>query len=158
MEVPSLNDLAVEGTLNTNKQTNNQMIYAWSEWLGYQQYHLNKFPYISKCGNNSINVAMHQYLLIKRLCEHCILRGTQVSQRSHTWKHGPLLNSPDIFYIDMVSHLKGAGMAQCSVMDCHTRAWGSIPGGNSLKTELHVLRKGQSIGVLSLNDLAVDGT
>ena len=30
-----------------------------------------------------------------------------------------------------------------SVMDCHATAQGSIPGGNSIKTELHVLRKGQ---------------
>ena len=45
-----------------------------------------------------------------------------------------------------------------SVMDCHSTARGSIPGGNGFKTELHVLRKGQEIGVPSLNDLAVDGT
>ena len=30
-----------------------------------------------------------------------------------------------------------------SVMDCHATARGSIPGGNGVKTELHVLRKGQ---------------
>ena len=30
-----------------------------------------------------------------------------------------------------------------SVMDCHATAWGSIPGGNGVFTELHVLRKGQ---------------
>ena len=30
-----------------------------------------------------------------------------------------------------------------SVMDCHAAARGSIPGGNNVKTELHVLRKGQ---------------
>ena len=41
-----------------------------------------------------------------------------------------------------------------SVMDCHTMARGSIPGWSGLFTELHVLRK----GVLSLNDLAVEGT
>ena len=29
------------------------------------------------------------------------------------------------------------------VMDCHATAWGSIPGGNAVKTELHILRKGQ---------------
>ena len=29
------------------------------------------------------------------------------------------------------------------VMDCHATAWGSIPGGDGVKTELHVLRKGQ---------------
>ena len=33
----------------------------------------------------------------------------------------------------------GAG----SVMDCHATARGSIPGGNGVFTELHVLRKGQ---------------
>ena len=37
-------------------------------------------------------------------------------------------------------------------------ARGSIPGGNGVFTELHVLRKGQWKGVPSLNDLAVDGT
>ena len=30
-----------------------------------------------------------------------------------------------------------------SVMDCHATTQGSIPIGNSVKTELHVLRKGQ---------------
>ena len=45
-----------------------------------------------------------------------------------------------------------------SVMGCHATARGSIPGGNGLFTELHVLRKGQYMGVPSLNDLAVDGT
>ena len=30
-----------------------------------------------------------------------------------------------------------------SVMDCHATAQGSIPGRNGIKTELHVLRKGQ---------------
>ena len=34
-----------------------------------------------------------------------------------------------------------------SVMDCHTTARGSFPGGNGLFTELHVLHKGQSMGV-----------
>ena len=29
------------------------------------------------------------------------------------------------------------------VMDCHATARGSIPGGNGVKTRLHVLRKGQ---------------
>ena len=40
----------------------------------------------------------------------------------------------------------------------HASARGSIPGGNGGKTELHVLRKGQYMGVPSLNDLTVDGT
>ena len=30
-----------------------------------------------------------------------------------------------------------------SVMDCHVAARGSIPGGNGVFTELHVLHKGQ---------------
>ena len=30
-----------------------------------------------------------------------------------------------------------------SVMDCHAAVRGSIPGGNGVKTELLVLRKGQ---------------
>ena len=37
-------------------------------------------------------------------------------------------------------------------------ARGSIPGRNGVFIELHVLRKGQQMGVPSLNDLAVDGT
>ena len=38
------------------------------------------------------------------------------------------------------------------VMDCHATTEGSIPGGYGVKTELHVLRKGQYIwpGVPSL--------
>ena len=30
-----------------------------------------------------------------------------------------------------------------SVMDCHATTRGSIPGGNGVFTEIHVLRKGQ---------------
>ena len=45
-----------------------------------------------------------------------------------------------------------------SVMDCHATPQGSIPGGNGVKTELHILRMGQLMRVPSLNDLAVDGT
>ena len=30
-----------------------------------------------------------------------------------------------------------------SVMDCHATAWGLIPGGYGVLTELYVLRKGQ---------------
>ena len=44
------------------------------------------------------------------------------------------------------------------VMDCHAKARGSIPVGDGEKTELHVLRKEQLMGVPSPNDLAVDGT
>ena len=36
-----------------------------------------------------------------------------------------------------------AGVASGSVMDCHAMAQGSIPAGNGVLTELHVLRKGQ---------------
>ena len=51
-------------------------------------------------------------------------------------------------------------LAWCSgcVMDCHTMTQGSIPSGYGVKTKLHVLHKGQQMGVPSLNDLAVDGT
>ena len=42
-------------------------------------------------------------------------------------------------------------------MDCRGTARGSKPGGYSVKTELFVLRKGQKMGVPSLNDIAVDG-
>ena len=44
------------------------------------------------------------------------------------------------------------------VMDCHATARGSNPGRNGVKTKLHVLSKGQYMGVPSLNDLVVDGT
>ena len=43
-------------------------------------------------------------------------------------------------------------------MDCHAAAKGSIPTENGVKTEHHVLLKGQEMGVPSLNDLAADGT
>ena len=51
-------------------------------------------------------------------------------------------------------------LAWCNgcVMDCHATTRGSIPGGDGVKTELHVLHKGQYMGVLFLNDLIVDGT
>ena len=42
--------------------------------------------------------------------------------------------------------------------DCHATARDSIPGGNGVKTELHILCKGLYMGVPSLNDLPVDGT
>ena len=45
-----------------------------------------------------------------------------------------------------------------SVMDCHATARSSISSGNGVKSELHVLRKRQSMGVPSLNDLAINGT
>ena len=45
-----------------------------------------------------------------------------------------------------------------SIIDCHKTPRGSIPDGNGVKTELHILCKGQLMGVPSLNDLAVDGT
>ena len=57
-------------------------------------------------------------------------------------------------------HIWGSGMQYHSgnVMNCHATAPGSIPGRDGVFTELHVLRKGQEMGVPSLNDLAVDGT
>ena len=39
--------------------------------------------------------------------------------------------------------LKADQLLKPWVMDCHVTAWGSIPGGNGVFTELHVLRKGQ---------------
>ena len=45
-----------------------------------------------------------------------------------------------------------------SVMDCQATARVSNPGGNGIFPELHVLCKGQEMGVPSLNDLIVDGT
>ena len=45
-----------------------------------------------------------------------------------------------------------------SVLDCHATTRGSIPSWNGVKTKLHILRKGHQMGVLSLNDLTVDGT
>ena len=43
-------------------------------------------------------------------------------------------------------------------MDCHATARGLIPGVDGVFTELHVFRKGQLMGVPSLNDIAVEGT
>ena len=45
----------------------------------------------------------------------------------------------------IVTILSGVDLAwhSGSVMDCHATAWGSIPAGNGIFTELHVLRKGQ---------------
>ena len=43
---------------------------------------------------------------------------------------------------------------------CFINTWksrGSIQGGNGVKTELHVLRRGQPMGLPYLNDLTVDG-
>ena len=50
-----------------------------------------------------------------------------------------------------------AGRSGC-VVDRHAPTKVSIPGGHGVKTELHVLRKGQLMGVPSLNDFNVDGT
>ena len=41
-----------------------------------------------------------------------------------------------------INFMEQAWRSVC-VMDCHATAWGSIPEGNGVKTELHVLRKGQ---------------
>ena len=43
-------------------------------------------------------------------------------------------------YLD---HYKELVWRSGCVMDCHATAWGSIPGGNGVITELHVLCKGQ---------------
>ena len=43
---------------------------------------------------------------------------------------------PNIYKVEMACR-------SASVMDCHATARGSIPGGNGVITELHVLRKGQ---------------
>ena len=42
-----------------------------------------------------------------------------------------------------VTNLRELAWRSGSVMDCHATARGSIPGGNGVLTELHVLRKGQ---------------
>ena len=42
----------------------------------------------------------------------------------------------------ILSLCRGVGVAQLGV-DCHATTRGSIPSGNGVKTELHVLRKGQ---------------
>ena len=58
------------------------------------------------------------------------------------------------------AQLHAGELAWCSgsVIDCHATAQGSNPSGNGVKTWLHLLHKGQLVGVPSLNDLAVDGT
>ena len=60
--------------------------------------------------------------------------------------------------VDSHDHWTELAWRISSVMDCHPTDRGSIPYGNGVKTELHVLRKEQKMGVPSLNDLAVDGT
>ena len=62
-------------------------------------------------------------------------------------------------YLKSESRTPLTELAWCSssVMDCHVMARGSIPGGNGVKTELHLLHKGQKMGVPSLNELTVDG-
>ena len=57
-------------------------------------------------------------------------------------------------YMRLCCHLVGSR----SLIDWYATARGSIRNGNGVFTELHVLRKGQRMGVPSLNDLAVDGT
>ena len=52
----------------------------------------------------------------------------------------------------------GTGVAQWLCNYCHTEARSSIPSDYGVKTEVHVLRKEQQMGLPSLNDLAVDGT
>ena len=63
----------------------------------------------------------------------------------------PLLSSRSVYHIvSSRNNLKiynkwSVELTWCSgsVMDCHATAWGSIPGGKGVKTELHVLHKGQ---------------
>ena len=57
-----------------------------------------------------------------------------------------------------IIRLEEMALRSGSVLDCHATARVSIPGGNGVFTELHVLRKVQSMGVPSLNDLTVDRT
>ena len=64
-------------------------------------------------------------------------------------------NALSILYIESLLEL---AWHSSNVMDCHATDLGSIPGGNVIFTKLHVLRKGQYMGVPSLNDLAVDET
>ena len=46
--------------------------------------------------------------------------------------------TPSMMYVELA-------WRSSSVMDCHTTARGSIPGGNGVFTELHVLRMGQKM-------------
>ena len=59
-----------------------------------------------------------------------------------------------MFILTCVWSLRSSG----NVMDCHAMVQGSISGRNGVFIDLHILRKGQQMGVPSLNDLAVDGT
>ena len=54
---------------------------------------------------------------------------------------GPSANSKDT--TKLVNKTVKLAWRSGSVMDYHATAQGSIPGGNSIFTELHVLRKGQ---------------
>ena len=42
----------------------------------------------------------------------------------------------------ILSKMELAWHSDCE-MGCHATTWGSIPGGDGVKTELHVLLKGQ---------------
>ena len=42
-----------------------------------------------------------------------------------------------------LSLVMGLAWRSGCVMNCHATALGSIPGGDGIKTQLHVLRKGQ---------------
>ena len=54
-------------------------------------------------------------------------------------------NINDISVSNSVCHVTRKELSWCStsVVDCRATAQGSIPGGNSVFAEVHVLRKGQ---------------
>ena len=49
----------------------------------------------------------------------------------------------DINMVCSVHGVRELAWRSDSVMDCHATTWGLIPSRNGIKTELHVLRKGQ---------------
>ena len=73
-----------------------------------------------------------------RLSSYCSKRGDNTVNLVTSRKTNTRLACP----IDVIVRVELAWHSG-SVMDCHTAAWGSIPGGNGVKNELLVLRKGE---------------
>ena len=67
------------------------------------------------------------------------------STRGQSYIGTPNRSVPDLATYNHGSSLSSVELAWCSVsvMDCHAKAQGSIPGGKGVITELHVFRKGQ---------------
>ena len=88
-----------------------------------------------------------------------ITRNNQTKERRQRYCRGKFepLNNQSANYPTCFHCCEKLAWSSGCVTYCHATARGSIPGGNSVKPESHVLRKGQEMRMSSLNDLAVDG-